>query len=495
MAIVRYKTFADGQILTATDLNGMQDQVINNEQSVGNPRTTSFDLDGQRLILSADGNTSQIASTSNKIDFRLASTDLFDLDGTVATPVNGLTFIASATGVATRIQAKGSDTNIGAILASKGTGTVALRANAVDALIATSPASSVNQLTVSGSATGNPISLAATGTDTNVGVTIAPKGTGEILLDASPSGVGVDIDGAPLVLDADGDSSLRETADDVLALRLLGFDAFIFDGDAASPVNGLTFRSSATTVDPEVAGQGSDTNINVRLTPKGSGVAASAGGWAVDGDTALIWRWAGGSGATGTSLLLQENTGTPTVPVWTTRTEIPAGRNIAASGIASYSPSDVATLDIDLPFGFQRYMLQVEMTPATDSVYLAARLKDNSGSGYLTGLSYGWQLLEVTATGTVTGSGDTADTEIQMSASEVGNDLNEWTGITIDIVPKSPVGRITWHGGYVSAAGVTRFVQGSGILTGGLTSQLTGIRLFFESGNIASGRVQLWGLF
>ncbi len=43
-------------------------------------------------------------------------------------------------------------------------------------------ASAVNQLTVTNSATGNPVDLAATGTDSNIDVTITPKGTGVVRL-------------------------------------------------------------------------------------------------------------------------------------------------------------------------------------------------------------------------------------------------------------------------------------------------------------------------
>lgn len=87
----------------------------------------------------------------------------------------------------------------------------------------------------------------------------------------SPLTAGLDCDGQTLTLDADADSTLRPSSDDVIVLRLQGLDAFIFDGDVASPVNGITFKSSATGVPPSIEAQGSDSNINLRLTPKGTG--------------------------------------------------------------------------------------------------------------------------------------------------------------------------------------------------------------------------------
>lgn len=474
MAITRYKTFSDGQVLTAADMNGIQDQVINNEQDVGNPRTESFDMDGQRLILSTDGNTSMIASTANKIDFRLSSADLFDLDGTVSSPVNGFTVIMSATGVAVRIQAKGSDTNIGASLASKGTGTVVLRSNALDVLTVTGIASGVNGLGVVASATGNPVIVGAAGGDTNINLLLAPKGSGSI-----------DINGVPLILDVDADSTLRETSDDVIALRLQAFDAFIFDGDAASPVNGITFRSSATTVDPALVAHGSDSLINVRLTPKGAGVVASAGGYAVDGATALTWRWTG----SGTSLVLQENTGTPTVPIWTTRTTVPTGSSIAGPLlIATYSPTG-ANLDITL--AGKKCIIQLSVQPATDSVSLLARTKGSlSGGAFDAAASdYGYQYTEVTTTGTVNGVGSTGAAQIELCTSNIGNTTVEFIDLDITVNMTTFAKRITWAGGYLDTGAAHREVQGSGKRLGNFDSLLE-LRLFWEGGgNFVSGSV------
>lgn len=227
MPLTRYKTFVDGQTLTAADLNGMQDQVIDNEQAIGTPREADFDMNGERLILSEDGNTS-VAATAGKVDFRLASQDLVDLDGTAASPVNGFSLVASATGVAPRVQAKGSDANVGAVLAGKGTGAAVLRSNGADVVTASAPSSAVNGITVTAAATGN---------------------------------------------------------------------------------------------SPAVAATGSDTDVNVLLTPKGTGVVRTAAGYGVDGATALTWRLAG----SGTSLVLQENTGTPSAPTWTTRVDFQTG--------------------------------------------------------------------------------------------------------------------------------------------------------------------------
>lgn len=493
MAITRYKTFSDGQVLTAADMNGIQDQVINNEQAVGNPRTTSFDMDGQRLILSADGNTSLISSTSNKIDFRVQSADLFDIDGTTASSVNGLTFISSATGQAVRIQAKGSDTNVGVVLASKGTGAAVLRSNAVDVLTADgSTASSVNTLKVSSAATGtNPV-IAVQGSDTNIGLTIATKGTGKVSMGA------LDINGNTFTIDGDADSSLRETSDDVLALRLQGFDAFIFDGDVASPVNGLTMTSAATTADPAIAAHGSDSNVNVRLTPKGSGVVASAGGYAVDGATNLTWRWQGSS----TSLLLQENTGTPTSPTWTTRNTFLTGVGVpkGTALLATYTPSSAASVDITsvISSSFDIYDIEIALQPATDSVSLFLKTSTNNGSSWESGAIYGSQYVDH-AGATVTAAAGTTSTSMEICRSNVGNAAGEGIVVTIRLhnlgsLSGFPLAvHCSWNGLILDASGVMRALQGSGFRVTG-ASAINAVQLLFESGNIAAGTVRVYGL-
>lgn len=220
MAIAIYKTFIAGEVLTAADLNALQNHFVSNATSLVSPFTATVDLDGNTLIVDADGDSSLRATADDVVALRLQGVDAFIFDGDVATPVNGLTFTSSATAT--------------------------------------------------------PVTVTAQGTDSNIGISIIPKGTGSILLDAAATG-NVDIDGAPLIIDADGDSSLRESSDDVLVMKLQNVDVFTYDGDVASPVNGITWRSSATTVPVEVACTGSDSDISYRITPKGTNGTVTIG--------------------------------------------------------------------------------------------------------------------------------------------------------------------------------------------------------------------------
>ena len=76
------------------------------------------------------------------------------------------------------ISAQGSDTNIGLTISSKGNRSIALTTNSVTALDVLSPASGVNFLTLNGSITNLSPSIVSTGTDTNIDLTLTPKGTG-----------------------------------------------------------------------------------------------------------------------------------------------------------------------------------------------------------------------------------------------------------------------------------------------------------------------------
>jgi hypothetical protein len=123
-----------------------------------------------------------------------------------------------------------------------------------------STASSVNGVTVSSAATGGDPAVAAFGSDTDVSLALTPQGAGTVKLN-----------GAALTLDSDDDSHLVASADDVLSFRRSSTDLFKFDISAATPVNGLTFTAAAASSEPSIAAQGSDTDIDVHVVPKGAG--------------------------------------------------------------------------------------------------------------------------------------------------------------------------------------------------------------------------------
>lgn len=99
-----------------------------------------------------------------------------------ASAVNYLQIQAAATGLGPSLISQGTDTNINLILASKGTGNIGLYtgAGAVGAFFVTHTASGVNWIQATGSTTGNAVSLSAGGADTNIDFSLIPKGTGRV---------------------------------------------------------------------------------------------------------------------------------------------------------------------------------------------------------------------------------------------------------------------------------------------------------------------------
>lgn len=89
---------------------------------------------------------------------------------------------------------------------------------------------------------------------------------------AWPATKAKDLNGQELILDADADSSITADTDDRIDVKLAGIDLFRFDGTTTTPVNGLDFVASAAGSDIAINAVGSDTDINIDLVPKGSGV-------------------------------------------------------------------------------------------------------------------------------------------------------------------------------------------------------------------------------
>ena len=87
-------------------------------------------------------------------------------------------------GDANEVTLTGTQTLTNKTLTSPKIGTNILDVNGLELLNLTATGSAVNELTLANSATGNNPVLSATGGDTNVGITLTPKGTGEIVVAA-----------------------------------------------------------------------------------------------------------------------------------------------------------------------------------------------------------------------------------------------------------------------------------------------------------------------
>jgi hypothetical protein len=155
-----------------------------------------------------------------------------------ASAVNYISVFGAATGNGGYFQAAGSDTNIPLVYSSKGNREHAFYTDGnsfTQQFRIAHTASAVNYLQVTGSATGGLPNIAAAGSDANINIWYYSKGTG-----------------------AHGFATNNTTQ--------------FYVAHTASAVNYLQVTGAATGVSPTISAQGSDTNIDLALTPKGTGV-------------------------------------------------------------------------------------------------------------------------------------------------------------------------------------------------------------------------------
>lgn len=260
----------DGATLSTTELNyvdgvtsAIQTQLdgkVDENSSITGATKTKITYDAKGLVTAgADATTADIADSTNKryvTDAQLTvigntsgtNTGDQDLSGYVPTSrtVNGHALTADVT-------VTKSDVGLGNVDntsdATKNAATATLtnktltnpRVNTIydtngnKSLQLNATASAVNYLYVVNGATGNSISFRANGTDTNIPIGMFSKGTGQVQLRSDTNG-------------------------------------FILSGDSvASGVNYVGLTNAATGTGPTITSTGSDTNVDLNITAKGTG--------------------------------------------------------------------------------------------------------------------------------------------------------------------------------------------------------------------------------
>ena len=197
----------------------------------------------------------------------------------------------AATGGRGVISMQGSDTNIGATITTKGTGSIDLRTNngAHNQLVVTHTASAVNYAFATGAAAGAAPRFGVEGSDTNIDLALNPKGTGTVRVGAAFS------TGTPLAVDSAanansargitfniGGASFPFARVNVPAGSGGAFSIFTGDGSHESTEQFRVARTSSSAVNyvqvqgntagnaPVVSAQGSDSNITLRVASKGT---------------------------------------------------------------------------------------------------------------------------------------------------------------------------------------------------------------------------------
>ena len=136
-------------------------------------------------------------------------------------------------------------------LTSPKIGTSILDTNGNELILLTATGSAVNEITLANAATGSSPILSATGSDTDIGISIQPKGTGQVTLDqlVFPTGTGT----ADQILTTDGSGNLsfvdNSGGTDWQAVKTTGFTAVAGEGYFINTTGGaftMTLPASPT---------------------------------------------------------------------------------------------------------------------------------------------------------------------------------------------------------------------------------------------------------
>lgn len=110
----------------------------------------------------------------------------------VASAANQLTVTGTASGGgAATLAASGSDTNVSLRIASKGSSPVSVRPGGYTAATIYAAATTVNYFQINAAVAGSAPSISVVGSDTNVGLNLIPKGSGVVQAGGDPVGVKV----------------------------------------------------------------------------------------------------------------------------------------------------------------------------------------------------------------------------------------------------------------------------------------------------------------
>jgi hypothetical protein len=235
------------------------------------------------------------SSTLSAVQFRIAPT---------TSAVNYAQVTGNVTGAGPIVSAQGSDTNVDLLFSTKGTGgSHVFRTNTtVRQFQINHVTSAVNYGVVTGSIAGNAVPFTVAGSDANIDLALRPKGTGTVVAEGPFTATGqtslggvagaeglrvLNTASATRYVQVEGSVSSQpriQAAGASIPLALSGSGAnglsfwsnsFVTQQFAvshtATAVNFVQVTGAATGATPTLSMQGSDTNINFAITPKGFG--------------------------------------------------------------------------------------------------------------------------------------------------------------------------------------------------------------------------------
>jgi len=196
------------------------------------------------------------------------------------------------------------------------------------------------------------------------------------------------------------------------------------------------------------------------------------------------------AGAAGTNGQVLTSAGSG-LPTWSSPS---AG---ALTLLSTVTASNSATVDIETTFSstYDAYLLVVTgMTSQNNNLGIKAQMK-LSGS-YVTTSTYRWYNDASSSTFGVSNSSSSSDTEITILAGGAGNNAADSVNLQISIYNPSSTAfskLINWFGlSFYTTA--TRVTNAFGVGTNTGVGALTGLRIYFQSGNVVAGKFRLYGI-
>jgi hypothetical protein len=269
-----------------TNDNNQQQFQISHTASAVNYVQATGGVTGVGVALSAQGSDSNIAMLfqAKGTQFHLFQTNGANQFGVAptASAVNYVQVTGSGTGNAPYFITQGSDTNISFAYSAKGTGAHDFYTNGFSfarQFTVAHTASAVNYVQVTGAATGGSPAISAVGSDASVGLSISSKSNANIIFNSGGT--------TRAIIDPFGGVFLGVSFSGGVAFQALAL---------SNQVNFIRAAGAATGSDPVISAQGSDTNIDLVLQPKGTGALqaqltdSTATGGNARGTNAVDWQ-------------------------------------------------------------------------------------------------------------------------------------------------------------------------------------------------------------
>lgn len=189
LTAINFAGFAAGGVLHETSLEGEFNNIYNNGEDLAWPATKAKDLDGQGLIIDADGDTVLRSVADDEVGLFLnSSQQVLRIFATAATAKNGFEIAITNSGQSPfmRSYAGGGDTVLDFPIRPLGSGAVGLQGETGNWILrgvdpGTSQGANYIQITTGSAGTG--ATIAAAGSDTNIDLRLIPKGAGDLVLD------------------------------------------------------------------------------------------------------------------------------------------------------------------------------------------------------------------------------------------------------------------------------------------------------------------------